>query len=270
MEFIKKARYDIDDLLSVVRILREPGGCPWDQAQTHQSIRQNFIEETYEVADAIDAADAHLLCEELGDVLLQIVLHVQMEQEQNSFTFNDVCDGICKKLIYRHPHVFGSVEVSSAGEVLQNWESLKNVEKGRTTAAVRLDSVPASLPALMYATKMQKRAADYGFAYSDIHAVIADLESEIAELKAAIAQNEAPQNIGQELGDILFSAANVAAFLDVDAEQELESSTKRFAARVKRVEELAEEQSIPLESLDAPTRDKYWKQAKKQQQDKNI
>lgn len=259
--FRQKAQYSAQDLIDIVRLLREPGGCPWDREQTHESIRKNLIEEAYEVADAIDQKDDHLLCEELGDLLLQIMLHTRMEEEAGRFTFDDVCDGICKKLIYRHPHVFGNVEVASTGEVLQNWESLKNAEKGRETAADRLDSVPRSLPALMRSGKVQKRAADYGFAYGNVEEALADLDSEVSELKEAITQGS---GLRHEMGDVLFSAVNVSRFIHEDAEEALSESCERFTVRVKRVEEMARAAGQDLSALDAETLDRYWKEAKKQ------
>lgn len=294
MEFVQKDRYDIGDLLEIVRILRAPGGCPWDREQTHASIRTNLIEETYEVADAIDQQDVGLLREELGDLLLQVALHTEMEAEEGRFDFSDVCDGISKKLIHRHPHVFGDLrgvdtelvpgslqgkeaelipppaatalhEIRGGAEnatelVLKNWEALKNDEKGRRTAADRLDSVPASLPALMRSAKVQKRAADFGFCYADAAAALADLESEVAELRQALEQGRALE-VEHEAGDVLFSAVNVARMADVDAEEALTKSCNRFAARVKRAEQLAGDE--PLEQADAAKLDVLWKQAKK-------
>ena len=219
----QKERYNMEDLLEIVALLRDPeNGCPWDKVQTHTSIRKNFIEETYEVADAIDLADASLLCEELGDVLLQVALHTRMEEEQGAFTFGDVCTGICKKLIYRHPHIFGDAGAQTPDEALQNWEALKRREKHREGAGDDLDSVPAALPALMRSRKVAKRAADHGFTYPDAQAAIADLEQELTELKQAVAQGSADAQ-QEELGDVLFSAANVSRFLDCDAEEALDA-----------------------------------------------
>lgn len=265
MEFAQKQRYDIQDLVEIVHILRSPGGCPWDREQTHASIRQNLIEETYEVAEAIDLADDHLLCEELGDLLLQIALHAEMEAETGRFTFDDVCDGICKKLIYRHPHVFGEGQDLSTRQVLKNWEALKNTEKGRETAADRLDSVPQSLPATMRAAKVQKRAGDFGFTYPNAEAALLDLESEVRELREAIAQGSGQAG---EAGDVLFSAVNVARLVKCDAELALTQSTNKFAARVKAVEAMAQTSGKTLEGLDAETLDAYWKQAKAEEQQK--
>lgn len=260
--FEPKARYTMQDLLDIVALLRDPvQGCPWDKVQTHQSIRTNFLEETYEVADAIDLADSHLLCEELGDVLLQVALHTQMEDEQGSFSFEDVTTGICQKLVHRHPHIFGTVVADTPGEVLQNWEAIKREEKGRTLASDNLDSVPAALPALMRSRKVQKRAADYGFSYADTNAAMADLDSELAELKAAIAAGDA-DNIDEELGDLLFSVVNVSRYVKTEPEEALQRSTAKFVARFKAVERLAQAQGLTLEGLSAAELDTLWKKAK--------
>lgn len=153
----EKQQYTADDLAAIIAILREPeGGCPWDKVQTHTSIRMNFLEEAYEAVDAIDLNDPELLCEELGDVMMQVVFHAQIEREAGHFTFDEVCDGVCRKLIERHPHIFGG------DESIKDWDSLKNKEKGRLTLADDLESVPKALPALMRAAKLQKRAARYG------------------------------------------------------------------------------------------------------------
>lgn len=261
VEFIKKENYTIEDLLAIVEILRAPGGCPWDREQTHHSIRKNLIEESYEVVDAIDQEDDALLREELGDVLLQIVLHTQMEQEQGNFSFDDVCNEICQKLVYRHPHVFGEVQANDTAQVLENWEALKNLEKGRETVADRLDSVPISFPALMRAEKLQKRADAFGFGYESPNAALQDLRSETVELEQAMQENE---NIVGEIGDVLFSAANVARILGVDAEEALTQTSNRFAQRVKMVEQMSTSQGKTLESLTDEERSTFWQQAKAQ------
>ncbi|MFV0413908.1 MAG: nucleoside triphosphate pyrophosphohydrolase [Oscillospiraceae bacterium] len=259
MEFSRKDSYTVQDLLAIVEILRSPGGCPWDREQTHESIRKNLIEETYEVADAIDQQDTHLLCEELGDLLLQVMLHTEMEKEKGTFTFDDVCDGLCKKLVYRHPHVFGQAVANTSEQVVANWEPLKNAEKGRKTAADRLNSVPQSLPALMKSEKLQKRAAEFGFAYNSAGQAMADLEAEVQELKEAIATGE---NTVGELGDVLFAAVNVAGKLHTDAEEALTLSAGRFAARVKKAEELAAAGGENIAEAGPEKRDALWKQAK--------
>lgn len=262
MDFEQKQNYTMQDLLHVITLLRSPEGCPWDREQTHESIRTNLIEETYEVADAIDQKDTALLQEELGDLLMQILLHTEMEREKGTFNFDDVCDTLCKKMVYRHPHVFGDVKADSTGQVLHNWEALKNAEKGRSTAADRLDSVPAALPALMRSEKTQKRAAAYGFAYKDVGGAMQDLNGEVAELQQAVETGEGLQH---EVGDVLFSAVNVARMLDVDAEEALARSCERFAGRVKTAEQLAEADGKHLEDVDPKELDGLWTRAKKQE-----
>ena len=264
MGFRRKERYTAQDLVRIVALLRDPAdGCPWDKEQTHQSIRSNFIEETYEVLEAIDLADAHLLEEELGDVLLQVALHCQMEAEKGVFDFDAVCDGICKKLIYRPPHVFGDTVAETTDQVLSNWEALKNAEKARTTAKSRLESVPAAFPALMRAAKVQKRAGAYGFAYPDAAAALADFESELAELKAAMASGE---GVEWELGDVLFAAVNLGGMLGQDSEQALSRATTRFQNRVIACEAQAQAEGRALEDASPAELDRYWKAAKQTEQ----
>ena len=182
-----KKSYDCRDLAEIVRILRHPGGCPWDQEQTHQSIRRNFLEEAYEAAEAIDQGDTDGLKEELGDVLLQVYFHTSIEEDAGRFTLDDVADGVCKKLIYRHPHVFGDVSVGSTGEVLSNWEELKKKEKHQSTQADVLDAVARSLPALWRAEKVQKKAVRAGAPWDGWDAAMDKLSEELGEVKAAAA-----------------------------------------------------------------------------------
>ena len=205
VDFEYKQHYTVKDLEEIVRILRAPGGCPWDAEQTHESIRRNFLEEAYEAVEAIDEGSAEHLREELGDVLLQIVLHARMEEEQGRFDLNGVADGICRKLIYRHPHVFGEVKVSGTGEVLSNWEDLKRKEKGQETNTDALSAVARSLPALWRAEKVQKKAKKAGFDWPDVSGALDKLFEEIEELKTAVAEGA---NVEEELGDLLFSAVN--------------------------------------------------------------
>lgn len=263
--FTPKERYDAQDLIRIVAQLRAPQGCPWDREQTHASIRMNFIEETYEAVDAIDQNDAHLLCEELGDVLLQVALHSQMEAEKGTFSFDDVCDGICKKLIYRHPHVFGESSAATTGQALANWEALKNAEKGRATAKDRLESVPRSFPALMRAAKLQKRAGAYGFAYQKPEDALNDVKDEMAELEQAM---QGQGNAAEEAGDLLFAAAGLARALGADPEQVLTGASDRYQSRVIRCEELAG--SDALAGLSDEERRALWKQAKQEEQSSKV
>ena len=193
--FVFKDVYGIDDLLQIMRCLRSEGGCPWDREQTHESIKKNLIEETYEVIEAINKQDRDLLCEELGDVLMQVVFHAQMEAEAGSFTFENVADGVCKKLIERHPHVFGEVQVDSSDEVLRNWEDIKKRSKGQKSQTETMLSVPRELPALMRATKVQKKAAKIGFDWPEVSGAVDKLYEETAELRSkAAARRKLPRN----------------------------------------------------------------------------
>ncbi|MBR2893096.1 MAG: nucleoside triphosphate pyrophosphohydrolase, partial [Clostridia bacterium] len=240
-----KEKYNIDDLLEIMAILRAPGGCPWDAEQTHESIKSNFIEETYEVIEAINQQNRELLLEELGDVLLQVVFHTEMEKEKGSFTFSDVADGICKKLIERHPHVFGDVKVSGTEEVLSNWDDIKRKSKAQKTQGSSMLKVPKELPALMRAQKIQSKAKKAGFDWDDMSGALTALESEIAELKQAIAA-ENRDEITDEFGDVLFSCVNVARFIDVDSEEALTQANEKFISRYLVVERLAEERGINM------------------------
>ena len=249
VDFQYKDSYDVNDLVEIVRILRSPGGCPWDAEQTHESIRRDFLEEAYEAVEAIDEGSAEHLKEELGDVLLQVALHTRMEEEQGTFNLDDVADGVCKKLIYRHPHVFGSVSVSGTGEVLTNWETLKRMEKHQATHTDALNAVARSLPALWRAEKVQKKAKKAGFDWPDVSGAVDKLSEELSEFKAAVSGNS---NVEEELGDLLFSAVNAARFVKV--------ATEKFIARFRRVEELAA--GRPMEDMDLAELDKLWEQAK--------
>lgn len=260
-DFNFKDKYNIDDLLRIMEILRAPGGCPWDAQQTHQSIKKDFIEETYEAIEAINKDDKELLKEELGDVLLQVVFHCEIERGENSFDFSDVADGICKKLIERHPHVFGEVKVSGTDEVLSNWDDIKRKSKGQKTQGSSMLKVPKELPALMRSQKIQSKAKKAGFDWDDISGAFEALESEIKELKEAIGKKDA-DSIEDEFGDVLFSCVNVARFIDVDSEEALTRSNEKFIRRFLQVEKLAEERSINMKETSIEELDELWKEAK--------
>ena len=257
VDFQYKDSYNVKDLEEIVRILRAPGGCPWDAEQTHQSIRRNFLEEAYEAVEAIDEENPEHLKEELGDVLLQVVFHALMEQETGRFDLDDVADGVCKKLIYRHPHVFGDVSVSGTGEVLSNWEELKRKEKGQATNTDALEAVARSLPALWRAEKVQKKAKKAGFDWPDVSGALDKLSEELEELKAAVAQGT---NVAEELGDLLFSAVNVSRFLKVDCEDALNQATDKFIDRFRKVEEQTGDR--PMTEMTLDQLDQLWERAK--------
>ncbi|MDO5150228.1 MAG: nucleoside triphosphate pyrophosphohydrolase [Oscillospiraceae bacterium] len=258
-----KDNYDINDLITIVSILRSENGCPWDKVQTHSSIKADFIEEVYEVIEAIDMDSAEMLREELGDVLLQVVFHSQIKTEENVFNFGDVCNDICQKLIVRHPHVFGEVKVNGCDEVLSNWDKIKQRTKGQTTYTETLESVPKTFPALMRAQKVGKRASKAGMDFENISTALERLKSEINELEAAIAEKDSDK-IREELGDVLFSCTNVARKAEVDSETVLTESTEKFIKRFAKTEELVRLKETDMTSLGIDELDEYWKQAKAQ------
>ena len=246
----------MDDLIRIMELLRSPGGCPWDQAQTHRSIRDNMLEEAYEAADAVDRGDMDNLKEELGDVLLQVVFHARMAQEAGCFTFDDVVDGICRKLVFRHPHVFGTAEAADPDGALSAWDAQKRAEKGQKTAADSLDSVARALPALTRAAKLQSKAAKAGFDWRDPAPAMDKLAEELEEFQTAVREGS---NVEEELGDLLFSAVKAGRFAGVDGETALEKACEKFIRRFRRVEELA---PGPLDRLDVPALEALWDRAK--------
>ncbi|MCR4862084.1 MAG: nucleoside triphosphate pyrophosphohydrolase [Ruminococcus sp.] len=261
VEYQQKNHYSIGDLIDIVRLLRSEGGCPWDREQTHSSIRNDFLEETCEVIEAIDLEDPELLREELGDVLLQVVFHCRIEEETSSFCFDDVCDEVCKKLIIRHPHVFGDVSADTTDQVLKNWDAIKMKTKGQETYTDTLTSVAKSLPALMRAQKVGKRAMRAGMDFRCADDAIACIEAEKAELIKAVAAGDA-QNIEEELGDLLFSCVNAARHLGVDAEFALKASTEKFIKRFSVTEKLTAADKLDMKELPIEKLDVYWAKAK--------
>ena len=249
-------RYGMDDLLKIMELLRAPEGCPWDREQTHQSIRRNMLEEAYEVAEAIDEDDPAHMKEELGDVLLQVVFHARMAQEAGRFDFGDVVDGVAQKLVFRHPHVFGSVTAADSDGALNTWEAQKQVEKDQRTAADTLDAVARSLPALIRAQKIQKKANKAGFDWDSIDPVLDKIGEETEELRQAAREGT---NTEEELGDLLFAAAKAGFFLGVDSEQALHNACEKFISRFRRVEELA---GGPMNEMELSALEELWRQAK--------
>ncbi len=259
VDFQQKDKYEFEDLLRIMEILRAPDGCMWDREQDHQSIRRNFIEETYEVCEAIDEQDAEHLKEELGDVLLQVVFHTQMEKEKGVFDIGDVADGVCKKLIFRHPHIFGSVEVGSSEEILRNWDALKRVEKHQETDTSALDSVARSLPGLIRAEKLQKKAAKVGFDWENVQGALDKVAEETAELQQAM---DGSGDVEEELGDLLFAMVNVARHLKVDPERALEKTCDKFISRFASMERKAHAADKTLSDLSLEELDALWNKAK--------
>ena len=261
VDFEIKDKYNIEDLIRIVEVLRAPGGCPWDREQTHQSIKKNFIEETYEVIEAINKDDAEGLREELGDVLLQVLLHCQMESEKGVFDFNDVANDLCKKLVVRHPHVFGEKSAQNEAEALERWDEIKLKTKGMKKQGEAMIKVPREFPALMRAQKIQEKAAKAGFDWNDENGAIEKLFEEINELKTALSggnQNE----ISDEMGDVLFSCVNISRFAKSDAEESLSASTDKFLSRYLIVEELAEQRCVNMKEAPIEVLDELWDEAK--------
>lgn len=252
-------RYKIGDLLRIMELLRTPEGCPWDRAQTHRSIRSNMLEEAYEAADAIDRMDLANLKEELGDVLLQVVFHARIAQEAGEFTFDDVVDGICQKLVYRHPHVFGTADARDPEGALAAWDAQKRAEKGQRTAADALDGVARALPALTRAAKLQSKATKAGFDWKDPAPALDKLSEELEELRSAVREGS---NVEEELGDLLFAAVKVGRFAGLDGETALQKACEKFIRRFRRVEELAQG---PLNGLDVPELEALWRQVKEEE-----
>ena len=230
------------DLVRVMARLRGPDGCPWDHEQTHRSLARHLLEETHEVLEAIDADDRDLLREELGDVLLQVAFHAQMAADDGAWDVDDVAEGIVRKLVRRHPHVFGEVEVSGADEVLVNWERIKAEEKGEHQPLE--DDIPATLPALARAAKVQRRAAGWGFEWRSVEGALGALREEVAELESRTDAD----NAEEEIGDVLFATVAVARKLGVDAESALRRTIRGFAERYERFTELAGERGLDLET----------------------
>lgn len=229
VNFLHKDFYNLQDLVQIVELLRGPGGCPWDQEQTHASIRRNLIEEAYEAADAIDTGDLANLKEELGDVLLQVVFHISIEGRLSGLTLDEVADGVCKKLVFRHPHVFGCVQVENTNQVLTNWEALKQEEKGQRTQTDVLRAVARALPALWRAEKVQKKAEKAGFTAPDEDSCRDNL-AQLAKDTAAAPDREAA------VGEVLFAAVGLARAMGVDPEQALTGATDWFIDRFAQSE----------------------------------
>ena len=261
VEFEIKDNYDINDFLRLITVLRSPGGCPWDRKQTHESIKKNFIEETYEVVEAINKADAQSLREELGDVLLQVAMHSEMESEKGSFDFNDVVNDICKKLVLRHPHVFGDVAAQSSDEALQSWDQVKLKTKGMKKQSEAIIKVPREFPALMRAQKVQEKAAKAGFDWDNVNGAVEKLHEEIDELETALAAGVG-KDIEEEFGDVLFSCVNVSRFIGADSEEALTASTDKFIKRYLLVEQLAADDGVDMKSASIEELDKLWTKAK--------
>lgn len=249
----------VERLRAIVSILRSPGGCPWDREQTHESLRAGLLEEACEAIDAITRADDANLREELGDLLLQVIFHADLAGERGAFTLEDAAHHVCEKLVRRHPHVFGDADASDTSAVLRQWEQIKREEKG--AAASVMDGIPRALPALVRAANVQKKAARVGFDWPDASGVIDKFREEVAELSAEIGSGDA-KRIEHELGDILFTAANMARKLGVEPELALELANQRFIARFRHMEQAVAPSGRKLEDLAPAELEQLWADAK--------
>ena len=259
-KLLQKTAYDAQDLVKIVEILRAPGGCPWDREQTHESIRNDLIEETYEVIEAIDKKDPALLREELGDVLLQVAMHAEMEREEGRCTFDDIANDVCQKMIHRHPHVFGDVKADTSAEVLSNWEVIKSEEKKRECITDKLQAIPRQFPALMRAVKVGKKASVLDF--PDAESVALKVEEELAEVRAAMQTGDEAQ-IAEEVGDLLLTVASLARKLHVNAEMALTAATDKFIARFADLEGAILADGKDITALNDAQLDEYWQKSKK-------
>ena len=258
---------DFPGLRYVVARLRAPGGCPWDREQDHDTLKPYLIEEAYEALDALDAQDPAKLTEELGDLLLQVVLHAQLGEEEGEFAIEDVLRGITAKLIRRHPHVFGDVAVRDSSDVLRNWQQIKKAEKGEEgEPASLLGDIPHHMPALAYALSLQKRAARTGFDWPQIEGVEDKVAEELRELKRA----QGPQARLHELGDLLFAMVNLARWLKVDAEEALRLANRRFQRRFHHMERLCRERGLDFAHLSAAEQDELWEAAKRAEVEEDV
>jgi len=246
-----------DTLVGIIARLRSPGGCPWDRKQTHQSIRDSLLEETYEVLQAIDANQPQNLREELGDLLLQVVLHAQIASDSQDFDISQVIHLVNEKLIRRHPHVFGNVAAEGVEQVLANWEEIKKTERSRGTSM--LDGVPATLPSLSYSQAVQKRVARVGFDWDEDGGVIRKVAEEADEISRAESREEKEK----EYGDLLFTLANLARRQDIDLESALRGANRRFYERFNTMVELCEKRGLDFASLDFDNQNRLWEEAKK-------
>ena len=250
-----------DTLVNIITRLRSPEGCPWDREQTHSSLREYLVEECYEVLGALDEGDSDDLCDELGDLMLQLVLHAQIAAEDGEFSIGDVITGLNNKLIRRHPHIFGTEKVMDADEVAQNWEALKQEERDAGTSV--LAGVPRQMPALGYSQAIQRRVAQVGFDWEDVDGVIEKLVEEIGEFKKA----DSGEQKAREFGDLLFTLVNIARRLGIDSESALREANRKFYNRFTCMEELCLKQGLVFANLSFNQQNELWEEAKKKVDD---
>ncbi|MGL5634211.1 MAG: nucleoside triphosphate pyrophosphohydrolase [Sarcina sp.] len=263
--YIKKDegnKNDIYDLIQIIDILRSPNGCPWDKKQTHMSIRRDLLEECYEVIDAIESNDIYGLEEELGDILLHVIFHISIAKENNEFNFMNVIDGICKKMIFRHPHIFSDRNIESVDEVLLSWDETKKKEKGFETLTQEMEAIAKALPALIKATKIQKKAKKVGFDFETVEDAMDKVIEELNEIKDVYKSNNMSR-IEEEIGDLLFSVVNVSRMLNIDSEKALENTINKFLSRFAAIEKEAQNQNKTLNNMTLKEMDEIWEHVKK-------
>ena len=258
-ELLDKNEYTVDDLVNIVAVLRSQEGCPWDREQDHKSIRKDFIEETYEVIEAIDTENPELLREELGDVLLQVVFHAQIEREERRFDLDDVANDICVKLIHRHPHVFGDVIAETSEKVLSNWEKIKSEEKNRNTYTDKLRAIPPMLPALMRAQKVGKKVSFFDFENDAL--VMEKIKEELCEVEQAIGEKNC-EHVEEEIGDLLLTVTSLCRKLGVDAEVALNKATDKFINRFSAIEDDVIADGLDMKKLSMEQLDSIWEKNK--------
>ena len=257
---ILEKKYTLEDFVGIIKRLRGENGCPWDKVQTHESLREAMLEEAYETVEAIDKKDISNLKEELGDVLLQVVFHADIEEEKGNFNLSDIIDSISKKMVYRHPHIFGTEKADTPQEVLQNWETLKKKEKKQKTQTEAMKSVPDALPALLKAKKVQKKAKEVGFDFENVKDALQKVHEELAELEETLSQSKQQQE--EELGDLLFAIVNVSRFLQLNPEFSLTKATKKFINRFECVEQSALMGGKSLSDMTLEELEQFWVKAK--------
>lgn len=262
-----KKRYTFADLKEIVEILRSPSGCPWDRVQTHESIRNNFLEEAYEAVDALDQKDPVGLREELGDVLFQVAFHARLEEESGGFSLEDVCDDICRKMVIRHPHVFGEQLVGEDGTPLREWEAIKEKTHKRSSAEQALRAIPRALPALMRAEKLGKKSESFGFGWKDSKEALQKVQEELSEVQQALANGNA-DDTREEFGDLLLAVADAARLAGVCAEEALTLANDKYVERLSLVEMQCVQQGREIADVDRSELLLFWENAKKEHENK--
>ena len=256
-----KEKYDLNDFIRIIDVLRGPGGCPWDIKQTHESLKLNAVEEAWEVVDAIDEGSAAHLREELGDLLMQVIFHASIEKERGGFTLDDVADEAVKKLVHRHPHVFADVKADTPEEVLTNWDAIKRADRGQQSTASVMDGIPKGLPGLMRSQKIQNKAGKLGFDWPDVSGAMDKLREEVGELQEGIDAGDV-ENIKEEIGDALFSVVNVARFFKVDSEECMHAACAKFIRRFRYLEEGAARRGLRLEDMSLGQMEEIYQEAR--------